>query len=142
MRESIGGSMLFYIVLFFLSIFIVFLASVIRYARVYRIKNAVLNYIERNEGIENPSDIEGILTSMSYRENGKYKICKKKAGEHGIYYNVELYAVFELPIAGNWFHIDVAISGETYTILSGAILNSDEGAFAAASDGCIVSTVS
>ena len=40
MRESIGGTMLFWIVLFFMSIFITFLAAVIQYAKVYKIKNS------------------------------------------------------------------------------------------------------
>ena len=52
MRESIGGTMLFWIVLFFLSIFITFLAFVMKYARVYRMKNSIINYIERDEGIQ------------------------------------------------------------------------------------------
>ena len=41
MRESIGGTMLFWIVLFFMSVFIAFMASVIKYARVYKIKNTI-----------------------------------------------------------------------------------------------------
>ena len=51
MRESIGGTMLFWIVLFFMSIFITFLAAVIQYAKVYKIKNSMINYLEQGEGI-------------------------------------------------------------------------------------------
>ena len=90
MRESIGGSMLFYIVLFFLSIFIFFIASVIRYARVYKIKNSMVNYVERNEGFLSKSEFDDELSKLGYQENGRYKVCRYFPSEIGGYYYIEL----------------------------------------------------
>lgn len=140
MRESIGGSMLFYIVLFFLSVFIFFIASVIRYARVYKIKNSVINYIERNEGIVEKSDIDKELGKMGYDSNGAYKICRYFPSELGGYYSLELYARFELPIVGNWYYIDVAIKGDTHTITSGTKIKSigNGSLFTTLNDQCFI----
>ena len=136
MRESIGGSMLFYIVLFFLSIFIFFIASVIRYARVYKIKNSMVNYVERNEGFLNKSEFDDELSKLGYQENGRYKVCRYFPSELGGYYYIELYATFELPIVGNWFFIDVAIKGDTHTITSGTKIKSKGGMFTEIKDQC------
>ena len=132
MRESIGGSMLFYIVLFFLSIFIFFIASVIRYARVYKIKNSLVNYVERNEGIIDNKEIDSELAKMGYDSNGKYKICRY------FYYYIELYARFELPIVGNWYFIDVSIKGDTHTITTGTKIKSKGQLFNEINDQCYV----
>lgn len=129
MRESIGGSMLFYIVLFFLSIFIFFIASVIRYARVYKIKNSLVTFIERNEGFLEKSEIDGELTKMGYQENGRYKICRYYTSQRGGYYYVELYASFGIPLAENYLSVDVSIKGSTYMITTGTKIKSREGSF-------------
>ena len=47
MREAIGGTILLYIVLIFLFVYIAFMAIVINYGRVFRSKNAVVSYIEQ-----------------------------------------------------------------------------------------------
>ena len=50
MRESIGGSWLFSIVVLFIALFSAFLAYSISYTRAFNVKNEIINYIERNEG--------------------------------------------------------------------------------------------
>lgn len=135
MRESIGGTMLFWIVLFFLSIFIFFLASVIRYARVYKIKNSLINYIERSEGIESRSEIENKLTEFGYDGKNSYVVCRFSSTDSsfytGVIYKVLLYADFELPILGkDIVHIGVKIKGETRSIKTGTkITKAAEGLF-------------
>ena len=56
MREAIGGTMLMQIVLVFLIVYIMFMAVVINYGRVFRAKNNLITYIETEEGFK-----EGIL---------------------------------------------------------------------------------
>ena len=124
MRESIGGTMLFWIVLFFMSIFIVFMASVIRYARVYKIKNSMINYIEKNEGIKTQEEFEAVLAELGYPPTQTYKFCRTIVGEKGGYYTLSLYANFELPFVGNM--IKVEIKGETRQIETGTLIK-DEG---------------
>ncbi len=122
MRESIGGTMLFWIVLFFMSIFITFMASVIRYARVYKIKNSVINYIERAEGVSTVEELEDVLTELGYPADGKYLICKyNPVQSKGGYYYLKLYATFEVPIVG--WALDVAVKGETSQITTGTIID-------------------
>ena len=56
MRESIGGTWLFGIVIVFIALFSAFLAYSISYTRAFNVKNEIINYIERNEGYELFSD--------------------------------------------------------------------------------------
>lgn len=122
MRESIGGTMLFWIVLFFMSIFIAFLAAVIQYARVYKIKNSIVNYLEQGEGISDQETFENALTRLGYPSNGKYVICRYPAENRGGYYYVKLYATFSILSAS----VDVKIKGETRLIETGIFIKSDE----------------
>lgn len=128
MRESIGGTMLFWIVLFFLSIFITFLAFVMKYAHVYRMKNSVINYIERQEGIETLDEFRGQLTALGYPKDVDAVICKntiKRGGTtYGVYYTIELHADLLIPVV--YTVIPVRIKGETRTIKTGVIKNGTE----------------
>ena len=117
MRESIGGSMLFWVVLFLFSVFIAFIAFIIKYARVYKIKNAVVNYIIRQEGNISKEGIDSLLSSMGYQQDGSYKICRYFPTENGAFYYLELYSASELPIAGKQFlGMKVTVKGETRVI--------------------------
>ena len=113
MRESIGGAMLFWIVLFLFSIFITFIAFIIKYARVYKIKNTIINYITRREGVVYKDGIDEQLNKMSYNRNGEYLICRYFPSEFGEFYYIELYSVTELPVFGAAFPFKNKISGET-----------------------------
>ena len=119
MRESIGGTMLFWIVLFFMSVFIAFMASVIKYARVYKIKNTTINMIERNEGVKSPLQLKQILISSGYSAGDDYIICKHSVPGRGVYYTLDLYATFSFPIV--YYAFKVKISGETRLIETGDI---------------------
>lgn len=117
MRESMGGAMIFWIVLFLFSIFIAFMAFVIKYARLYKMKNAIINYITRQEGNITHDNIDKQLKSMGYQEDGVYKICRYFPTESGAFYYVELYSAAELPIAGKQFKgLKVTVKGETRVI--------------------------
>ena len=113
MRESIGGAMIFWIVLFLFSIFIAFIAFIIKYARVYKIKNSVINYIDKNGGIVKHSDIDGVLNNMTYQQSGEYKICRYFPSDEGVFYYIELYSNTEFPLVGKWLHYVISIKGET-----------------------------
>ena len=83
MRDSVGGTFMIYVLIIFLSVYIVFVAVAFNYARAFRVKNKVLDIIEQNEGIqemENSNNLQGItsgvfgqindyLQSISYRVN-------------------------------------------------------------------------
>lgn len=120
MRESIGGTMLFWIVLFFLSVFITFMASIIKYARVYKVKNNLINYIERQEGLNDLSEVSAQLESYGYKHE-YFQVCRYNPSEVGAYYSVQLCSSFEVPIVG-WKYC-LHISGETRTITTGTKFN-------------------
>lgn len=127
MKESIGGTMLFWIVLIFLSIFITFMASVIKYAFTYKIKNNLINYIEKNEGINNKEEIEVQLANNGYPANGNYMICKHLVGNDSdtkrVFWYVKVHATFQMPIINSTF--DIPIQGETVYIQTGVINDSN-----------------
>ena len=66
MREAIGSSILFYIILGFLALFIVFIALIMNYAACYRASNYVLTMIERTEGQVSKSELEEALRERNY----------------------------------------------------------------------------
>ena len=119
MRDSLGGTMLFWIVLILFSIFTIFIAFIIRYARVYKIKNSIVDYIDKNEGIKSQEELEFALLNKGYSPKGEYKICRYIIGEKGGYYTLTLYSRIEFPIAGDLLAFNIGIYGESRTIETG-----------------------
>ena len=76
MRESLGGSLLLYIVLFFIGLIILFFAAIMSYAKAYRVKNRIINYLE-NANTRNLYDLNtGIneeLQNIGYSYGRKNK---------------------------------------------------------------------
>lgn len=118
MRDSIGGTMLFWIVLFLLSMFLIFMSFIIKYARVYKIKNSIVSYLERNEGVTSKLDFEFELRTLGYPEKGQYKLCRYLLPDKGGYFYVELYSRTEFPVT-NFVSINITIKGETKIIETG-----------------------
>ena len=128
MREAIGGSLLFYIMIGFIFIFIVFIAVIMDYASAYRASNAVLTQIERTEGnikLGTSSDtadnntLYGILKSRKYF-NSLDVCCTKNS--NGSIYKITTKVPFELPLIG--VKLNLAINNETKTIY-GTSCNTD-----------------
>ncbi len=65
MRESIGGLWLFSIVVTFIVLFVSFLAYSISYTRAFKVKNEIINYIERAEGF---TKSDRNIRSITYEE--------------------------------------------------------------------------
>lgn len=118
MKEAVGGTTLLKIVLVFLIVYIMFMAIVLKYGRTFRIKNALINQIEQNEGFESVEAIEEVAKSLGYFRN--LNACYVKLpGEKGYYYRVEIFAQFDLPLVSNTLNIPV--SGETRIINTGNV---------------------
>lgn len=145
MRDSIGGTMLFWIVLFLFSIFVIFIAFIIKYARVYKTKNSMVNYIERNEGFDTQANFDYQLMSAGYSSDGQYKICRYMLGkDKGGYYTLTLYSRTDFPVIGNFVSINIAIKGETKTIKTGVkVKNTTDGSllFNSPENECYLCTV-
>lgn len=115
MREALGGTLLTYIVLFFLAVYIAFMAIVINYAKVYKMKNEVVSYIENSEGVASNANMLEIFKMMY--ENGYpngMDICYTNGKNNSVYYSIRLYMAFSLPLVDN--KIEVPVNGETSAI--------------------------
>ncbi len=56
MRESIGATWILQLVIIFMLIFVGFLALTINYTRAFRMKNEMLSFIEKYEGVNTKND--------------------------------------------------------------------------------------
>lgn len=72
MRESIGGSWLFTIVIVFLLLFTGYICLAINYSRAYKVKNEVVDIIERDKGLKDISieEISDYLRTAGYYSTG------------------------------------------------------------------------
>ena len=132
MKEATGGTLLMQLVIVILAVFIFFIASVMQYARVYRIKGTIVDAIERAEGgIKSKDELTAVMKDAQYE--GGYKVCKiYDEDRRGTYYSVEIYSYFT--ILPQFFTIKLPIRGETRTIDTGIFYDADNDAF---SSGCI-----
>ena len=114
MREAIGGTVLMYLVLFFLIVYIFFMAVVINYGRVFRAKNALVSYIEDNEGFKDSTlpDFLKKANEVGYT-SGAIDLCytQPNLSVDTKYFFVRLYITFQLPLISN--AIQIPITGET-----------------------------
>jgi len=132
MRDATGGTLLMQLVVVILAVFIFFIASVMQYSRVYRIKGTIVDAIERGEGgINSKDEITQVLSAAQYE--GDYKICKiYDSQRQGTYYTVEIYSSFT--ILPRFVQIKLPVRGETRTINTGKFYETSDDVF---KDGCI-----
>ncbi|MDD4187629.1 MAG: hypothetical protein PHX04_02560 [Bacilli bacterium] len=140
MREAIGGTWIFGIVVTFIVLFSSYLAISVNYSKAFHVKNEVVNIIEKYEGYNEASKeaIEKHMNSYGYSvrgscssgfnrgqgqdgSNGKYKYCIKcsttKDSSNKLnktYYTVTVFFRLDLPVIGDIFTFPV--SGETKSI--------------------------
>lgn len=139
MRETIGTTWTFQLMIVFILIFACFLSLVISYSKAYAIKNESLSIIEKYEGVRDTSAeiINNFLKENSYRTKGncpdgwigaenlegtyqlvssgqQYYYCFQEvpSQKNGIYYNIRFFYKFNLPIIGDitTFRIDGSTS--------------------------------
>ena len=120
MKDAVGSSILFYIILIFLAIFIVFIAFIMNYATAYRASNYVVTMIERYEGAvdigsqnsdANEETLYGALKVRNYY-NSLEVSCLENA--NGPVYKVITTIPFKLPIIE--VSLDIKVQNETKTI--------------------------
>lgn len=138
MREAIGGTWLFGIVIVFIVLFSSYLAISVNYSKAFKVKNSIVTMIEKYEGIDdevatlianyNRSVGYGVASNCRGRGQGfelvntnalgqNHRYCVSCVnGESGsrlnqAYYTVTVFFRLDLPIIGNIFVFPV--SGET-----------------------------
>ena len=110
MRESIGGAWLFGIVVVFIVLFTSFLAISVNYSKAFRVKNYVVDTIEKYEGHGNDTQViiqnynkgigYGVSSSCSNRGKGFDKTIKSN-GTESFRYCVECHESFSSERNGN-----------------------------------------
>lgn len=71
MREAIGGSLLMYLTVFIVGIIIVFFVGILSYAKAYKVKNRIIEIIEKYGNYEDSeTDIASYLNSSGYNISG------------------------------------------------------------------------
>ena len=138
MRESFGGAFMIKLVLIFIIIYVAFMAGAVNYAKVFRVKNRILDILEQNQYTGSNDSVtlgkvENELRDFNYKipEADRTKLenlCMENAGtnrfeftERGAciieigdgtsrYYRVTVHIVFDLPFIS---HLTLPISGDT-----------------------------
>lgn len=139
MRESIGNSFIFNLVLIFVAIIIALLVGSLSYSKAFKIKNQIISIIEKYETYNNSavkSEINAFLQNIGYRTgnsrnncadqsdggyvletgtNNQYRYCVYfKQTSKGYYYKVGVFMYFDIPFIGQY--LEFPIYGETKTI--------------------------
>ena len=68
MREAIGGTWIFSIVIVFIVLFTSFLAISVNYSKAFKVKNGIINIIEKKEGVSDSTvaEISDYLNNVGY----------------------------------------------------------------------------
>ena len=135
MREAIGGTWLFTIVIVFIVLFSSYLAISVNYSKAFKVKNGIVDLIEQNEGLssETQTQISNYLDKTGYFVYGE---CNSKASEKGYeskgagnnykYCVVKTNAANEELVAGStverayykvkvFFRLDLPVLGDIFT---------------------------
>lgn len=117
MREAVGGSMLFYIVIAFLILYIVFVGFVMNYASAYRAANYAISRIEScNGNISGGCELDSVPVTKEQLEidiknkfayTGGLILDCTNVGNIGMMYKAQLKISFDLPALEDlgWFYV-------------------------------------
>ena len=130
MREAIGGSWLFQIVVAIILIFVGYLCLAINHSKAFNVKNSIITAIELQDGMDltNPTDdasvqdIVAAINGVAYRTTGSRSsaFCIKKIKARNVnsdelpdkyFYKVVVFYKLDLPIFNNFFNFQ--ITGDT-----------------------------
>lgn len=132
MREAIGGALLIKLVMFFIVIYVCFLAIAINYSITFRVKNQIINLIESYEGYDlAEKHIEDYIANVGYYRSSTGTMTlsdgdctngycieaipvTRDSVQVGTYYKVTTYVTFDFPIIGQISNFPV--SGESRVI--------------------------
>lgn len=105
MREAVGGSLLLYLIIPIIIIFIVFIGFIMNYASAYRAANYIVTQIETCQGHSDcKSNWSTEVVSSKYHYVGPATVsCRTIDGvTNAVVYDVNLKVVFDLPVIGSF----------------------------------------
>lgn len=129
MRESIGSTFLYNIIIVFILVVFAFIGSALTYYKAFKVNSVIIDSVEKFEGVNNYSkdEISSRLSTLGYtmrdgyncrERNGtnpeslndqyhKYCVYIKENENKYIVYEVVTYITFDLPLIGESFSIPV-----------------------------------
>jgi len=137
MKEAIGTSLVFNLMMIFVGVIIVILVSSISYTKGFKIRNRIIDRIEEYNGYSADSTVASVieedLKAIGYRIV-EQSMCKEKENavkltrdyneynycvyeystSKGNYYGVTVFISFDVPLIGDY--INIPIYGETRVI--------------------------
>jgi len=124
MREAMGGALLIKLVMFFIVIYVCFLAIAINYSITFRVKNQIINLIEAYESYDLAKPhIEDYIANVGYYRTSVNSVSindgnctngyciQELTSVRGTYYRVTTYVSFDFPLLGEITNFPV--SGES-----------------------------
>lgn len=133
MKESIANAFISNLVIVFVTIFIFFFAGSLTYSKAFKVKNKIVDILEKYEAFDSNAiaEINATLGEMGYRVNRNLKGCNQRNGKDsltlntntyrycvyeydtpkGKYYGVAAYMYFDIPIIGQ--SLEFPVYGET-----------------------------
>lgn len=134
MKEAIGSSFVLNLIIIFTSIFIALYVGSLSYTKGFKVRNKIIDIIEKNEGYtrEAKNEIANDLKNMGYRitdkecknrDNAKllrdqytnYNYCVYEYEEEkGTYYGVTVFIHVDIPVIGKF--VDIPLYSETKII--------------------------
>ena len=127
MRGAIGNALLLNIIITFVAIIIIFFSSILAYSKAYRVKNRIVEIVEKYESYSSDAELEikNSLGGMGYQlgecsnvtdntlvNNTGYRFCieeikLKNTLNSPKYYKVTTYVQFYFPVIGEFFSTKV-----------------------------------
>lgn len=130
MKEAIGTSMVFNLIMVFIAVFIALLVGSIAYSKGFKVRNRIIDIIEYHEGYTDKaaSEIDENLGSIGYPISSKqcptyneqnaisissaYRYCLYNYGTNkGDYFGVMVFIRFDFPLIGDF--LEFGVYGET-----------------------------
>lgn len=129
MKEAIGNSFVFNMVMIFVGVMIALLVGSLAYSKGFKIRNRIIDIVQKYDGYtdEAREEIEKNLADIGYRivdksckerngvsaiQDSDYRYCLYKYDTaKGPYYGVTVFIHIDIPIIGDWF--EIPLYGET-----------------------------
>jgi len=135
MKEAIGTSLVFTLIMIFTGVLIVIYVGSLSYTKGFKVRNKIIDIIDKNDGYSTAveEEIEKELAAIGYGLNKSDKTCKQKKGHDaiqtsdyryclyeytndtkGVYYGVTVFIQVDIPLIGKF--VEIPLYGETKLI--------------------------
>lgn len=118
MKKSISNFWLLTLVIIFIFIFSAYLIITLNYAKAFKVKNEVLNIVEKKKGISASNVIDSVPSRIS---GGNVKVPKSALGVINVYLNASGYKVkgnCNIDDGGRWYGVKELINASGDPVIS------------------------